>query len=151
MSRPPCHSPIRFSQRCCSAHIDLELPGIVVIGNQSAGKSSLVEAISGISVPRDAGTCIRCPMECRLASGPAKSRSATKTTDRESGSFTGLFSSSRIHITLRIPTAPSPLDTHKATAATAVGDEHGDAKLRTYMMAELYRVLQGWLRGGYER
>ncbi|KAH0580123.1 hypothetical protein H2248_002929 [Termitomyces sp. 'cryptogamus'] len=38
-----------------------------VIGNQSAGKSSVVEAISGITVPRDAGTCTRCPMECRLA------------------------------------------------------------------------------------
>ncbi|KAK0211639.1 P-loop containing nucleoside triphosphate hydrolase protein [Armillaria fumosa] len=46
----------------------IELPRIVVIGNQSAGKSSVVEAISGITVPRDAGTCTRCPMECRLAS-----------------------------------------------------------------------------------
>ncbi|KAI0698693.1 P-loop containing nucleoside triphosphate hydrolase protein [Earliella scabrosa] len=53
--------------RALGAHIDVELPRIVVIGNQSAGKSSLVEAISGISVPRDAGTCTRCPMECRLA------------------------------------------------------------------------------------
>ncbi|KAI0820111.1 P-loop containing nucleoside triphosphate hydrolase protein [Trametes gibbosa] len=53
--------------RTLGAHIDLELPRIVVIGNQSAGKSSLVEAISGISVPRDAGTCTRCPMECRLS------------------------------------------------------------------------------------
>ncbi|KAG7442467.1 uncharacterized protein BT62DRAFT_954832 [Guyanagaster necrorhizus] len=46
----------------------LKLPRVVVIGNQSAGKSSVVEAISGINVPRDAGTCTRCPMECRLAS-----------------------------------------------------------------------------------
>ncbi|KAI9058588.1 hypothetical protein FKP32DRAFT_1761416 [Trametes sanguinea] len=52
--------------RALGAHVDIELPRIVVIGNQSAGKSSLVEAISGISVPRDAGTCTRCPMECRL-------------------------------------------------------------------------------------
>ncbi|KAF9021368.1 hypothetical protein BDZ89DRAFT_1071439 [Hymenopellis radicata] len=50
------------------AQSDLELPRVVVIGNQSAGKSSVVEAISGINVPRDAGTCTRCPMECRLSS-----------------------------------------------------------------------------------
>ncbi|KAI0743138.1 P-loop containing nucleoside triphosphate hydrolase protein [Daedaleopsis nitida] len=49
------------------AQIDLDLPRIVVIGNQSVGKSSLVEAISGINVPRDTGTCTRCPMECRLS------------------------------------------------------------------------------------
>ncbi|EPQ53379.1 hypothetical protein GLOTRDRAFT_79497 [Gloeophyllum trabeum ATCC 11539] len=46
----------------------LELPRIAVIGGQSAGKSSLVEAISGIKVPRDSGTCTRCPMECTLSS-----------------------------------------------------------------------------------
>ncbi|KAJ6487722.1 P-loop containing nucleoside triphosphate hydrolase protein [Mycena sanguinolenta] len=54
--------------RAVGAQGDLDLPKITVIGNQSAGKSSLVEAISGIKVPRDAGTCTRCPMECRLAS-----------------------------------------------------------------------------------
>ncbi|TFK69298.1 hypothetical protein BDN72DRAFT_768086 [Pluteus cervinus] len=46
---------------------DLDLPKIAVIGNQSAGKSSIVEAISGISVPRDGGTCTRCAFECRLS------------------------------------------------------------------------------------
>ncbi|KAI0696227.1 P-loop containing nucleoside triphosphate hydrolase protein [Cerioporus squamosus] len=56
--------------RALGAQVFLDLPRIVVIGNQSAGKSSLVEAISGISVPRDAGTCTRCPMECRLANTP---------------------------------------------------------------------------------
>ncbi|KAJ6582935.1 P-loop containing nucleoside triphosphate hydrolase protein [Mycena vulgaris] len=54
--------------RSVGAQGDLDLPRITVIGNQSAGKSSVVEAISGIKVPRDAGTCTRCPLECRLSS-----------------------------------------------------------------------------------
>ncbi|KAG8958379.1 hypothetical protein FRC03_009190 [Tulasnella sp. 419] len=45
---------------------ELDLPQIVVVGSQSVGKSSLIESMSGISLPRDAGTCTRCPMECRL-------------------------------------------------------------------------------------
>ncbi|KAJ7249503.1 P-loop containing nucleoside triphosphate hydrolase protein [Mycena haematopus] len=47
--------------------IDIDLPQIAVIGSQSAGKSSLIESISGITLPRAAGTCTRCPTECRLA------------------------------------------------------------------------------------
>lgn len=35
------------------------LPKVVVVGDQSAGKSSLIEAISEIKVPRSAGTCTR--------------------------------------------------------------------------------------------
>ncbi|KAK1234389.1 hypothetical protein PQX77_002427 [Marasmius sp. AFHP31] len=54
--------------RAVGAQTELDLPRIAVIGNQSAGKSSVVEAISGINVPRNAGTCTRCPMECRLSS-----------------------------------------------------------------------------------
>ncbi|KAG6843814.1 hypothetical protein H0H87_012992 [Tephrocybe sp. NHM501043] len=53
--------------RATGSQAELDLPRITVIGNQSAGKSSVVEAISGITVPRDAGTCTRCPMECRLS------------------------------------------------------------------------------------
>lgn len=45
-----------------------DMPRITVIGGQSAGKSSLVEAVSGINVPRDSGTCTRCPMECSMSS-----------------------------------------------------------------------------------
>ncbi|KAE9990102.1 hypothetical protein EG327_001875 [Venturia inaequalis] len=35
-------------------------------GDQSAGKSSLIEAISEIKVPRDAGCCTRCPLQINL-------------------------------------------------------------------------------------
>ncbi|KAJ3557530.1 hypothetical protein NM688_g1423 [Phlebia brevispora] len=45
---------LRTIGRMRRAQADLDLPRIAVIGNQSAGKSSLVEAISGINVPRDA-------------------------------------------------------------------------------------------------
>ncbi|KAJ8092575.1 hypothetical protein PM082_006900 [Marasmius tenuissimus] len=54
--------------RSLGAQGELDLPRIVIIGNQSAGKSSVVEAISGINLPRDAGTCTRAPIECRLTS-----------------------------------------------------------------------------------
>ena len=37
----------------------LPLPKIVVVGGQSAGKSSLIEGISEIKVPRDTGCCTR--------------------------------------------------------------------------------------------
>ncbi|KAG8796375.1 hypothetical protein FRC12_024551 [Ceratobasidium sp. 428] len=45
---------------------ELELPNMVCVGSQSVGKSSLIEALSGINLPRQSGTCTRCPIECRL-------------------------------------------------------------------------------------
>ncbi|KAJ7102892.1 P-loop containing nucleoside triphosphate hydrolase protein [Mycena epipterygia] len=54
--------------RALGANTFFDLPSITVIGGQSAGKSSLVEAVSGINVPRDSGTCTRCPMECTMSS-----------------------------------------------------------------------------------
>ncbi|KZT22318.1 hypothetical protein NEOLEDRAFT_1171464 [Neolentinus lepideus HHB14362 ss-1] len=45
---------------------DIDLPEIAVIGSQSVGKSSLIESISGITLPRSSGTCTRCPTVCKL-------------------------------------------------------------------------------------
>uniref|UniRef100_A0A673GUB6 Interferon-induced GTP-binding protein Mx2-like n=1 Tax=Sinocyclocheilus rhinocerous TaxID=307959 RepID=A0A673GUB6_9TELE len=42
---------------------DLALPTIVVIGDQSSGKSSVLEALSGIALPRGSGIVTRCPLE----------------------------------------------------------------------------------------
>ncbi|RXW23695.1 hypothetical protein EST38_g2159 [Candolleomyces aberdarensis] len=36
--------------------VDIDLPQIVVVGQQSSGKSSLIESVSGITLPRAAGT-----------------------------------------------------------------------------------------------
>jgi len=44
----------------------LKLPRIVVIGNQGSGKSSLIEAIAKIGLPKAKGTTTRCPMEIIL-------------------------------------------------------------------------------------
>ncbi|KAK7436890.1 hypothetical protein VKT23_018911 [Stygiomarasmius scandens] len=60
--------------RTHGAQQEFDVTQVVVIGNQSSGKSSVVEAISGINVPRDAGTCTRCPTHIRLT--PAANFSA---------------------------------------------------------------------------
>ncbi|KAL5513429.1 hypothetical protein ACEPAH_3828 [Sanghuangporus vaninii] len=58
--------------RDIGAQANFDIPRIAVIGGQSAGKSSLVEAVSGIRVPRDSGTCTRCPMEVNMISQPGQ-------------------------------------------------------------------------------
>lgn len=42
------------------------LPKCVVLGDQSTGKSSVIEAISGITTPRSTDTCTRCPLFIQL-------------------------------------------------------------------------------------
>ncbi len=42
----------------------------VVCGDQSAGKSSVLQRITGIELPRAAGTCTRAPMEVNLRRAP---------------------------------------------------------------------------------
>uniref|UniRef100_A0A7S2IE09 Dynamin-type G domain-containing protein n=2 Tax=Haptolina brevifila TaxID=156173 RepID=A0A7S2IE09_9EUKA len=41
---------------------NINLPGIVVVGSQNAGKSALLEALSGIRFPRGDGLVTRCPI-----------------------------------------------------------------------------------------
>jgi len=55
--------------RECGLEEFFSLPKVAVIGNQSSGKSSLIEAISQIKVPRDDKRCTKCPIELRLRSG----------------------------------------------------------------------------------
>ena len=52
-------------------NLDLPLPKIVVVGDQSTGKSSLIEGMSEIKVPRSSGTCTRCPLEINLSDSSA--------------------------------------------------------------------------------
>ncbi|XP_021822752.1 dynamin-related protein 4C-like isoform X2 [Prunus avium] len=44
----------------------IQLPTIVVVGDQSSGKSSVLESLAGISLPRGQGICTRVPLVMRL-------------------------------------------------------------------------------------
>ncbi|KAK0708006.1 P-loop containing nucleoside triphosphate hydrolase protein [Lasiosphaeris hirsuta] len=43
------------------------LPELVLVGDQSSGKSSLMSAIAGLTLPRSSGTCTRCPIHIRIS------------------------------------------------------------------------------------
>ncbi|XP_053544499.1 interferon-induced GTP-binding protein Mx1-like isoform X2 [Ictalurus punctatus] len=45
---------------------DLALPAIAVIGDQSSGKSSVLEALSGVPLPRGGDIVTRCPLELKM-------------------------------------------------------------------------------------
>jgi GTP-binding protein EngB required for normal cell division len=49
----------------------IQLPTIVVVGDQSSGKSSVLESLAGISLPRGQGICTRVPLIMRLQDDPA--------------------------------------------------------------------------------
>ncbi|XP_009502896.2 interferon-induced GTP-binding protein Mx isoform X2 [Phalacrocorax carbo] len=59
------------SLRALGIEKDLALPAIAVIGDQSSGKSSVLEALSGIALPRGNGIVTRCPLELKLKKTPA--------------------------------------------------------------------------------
>ena len=60
--------------RNVGAQMEIDLPTIALCGQQSCGKSSLTEAISGVAMPRASGTCTRCPTELRLIQTPPNSK-----------------------------------------------------------------------------
>ncbi|KAN0065641.1 mitochondrial dynamin GTPase Msp1 [Thecaphora frezii] len=69
----------------------LTLPSIVVIGSQSSGKSSVLEAIVGHEfLPKGNNMVTRRPIELTLIHTPATPRRATKDTVVEYGEFPGL-------------------------------------------------------------
>ena len=57
---------------------NIDLPQLVVCGDQSAGKSSVLEGISGIPFPRDEGVCTKFATVCLPACG-LRSRSCNTT------------------------------------------------------------------------
>ncbi|XAR64694.1 Dynamin GTPase [Bertholletia excelsa] len=50
----------------------IQLPTIVVVGDQSSGKSSVLESLAGIDLPRGQGICTRVPLIMRLHHHPCR-------------------------------------------------------------------------------
>ena len=72
---------IKIIQRLDSLCIDATLPSLpkfVVVGDQSHGKSSIIEAICDIKLPRGQGTVTRCPFQ--ITTSAAKTEVAWKCT-----------------------------------------------------------------------
>ncbi|GES63822.1 dynamin GTPase [Aspergillus terreus] len=53
--------------------LDLPVPQIVVLGDQSSGKSSVLESLARISLPVGTGLCTRFPIELVLRNGSSDS------------------------------------------------------------------------------
>jgi hypothetical protein len=49
---------------------DVFLPELVLVGDQSAGKSSLMSGLAWLNLPRSAGVCTRCPIHIRVSDSP---------------------------------------------------------------------------------
>eukprot|EP00300_Choanocystis_sp_HF-7_P016652 c19478_g1_i4.p1 GENE.c19478_g1_i4~~c19478_g1_i4.p1 ORF type:complete len:284 (-),score=39.65 c19478_g1_i4:1630-2451(-) len=58
--------------------INLNIPTIAVVGDQSSGKSSVLEALSGISLPRGQNIVTRCPLILRMVDAPSKDSSVAR-------------------------------------------------------------------------
>lgn len=46
---------------------DVPLPELVLVGDQSAGKSSVMSGLANLDLPRSEGTCTRCPLHIRVS------------------------------------------------------------------------------------
>lgn len=57
--------------RSQGVHQDVPLPQIAVMGDQSSGKSSVLEALSGVPFPRGTGLVTRCPTQLIMKKTPA--------------------------------------------------------------------------------
>ncbi|KAH8666830.1 P-loop containing nucleoside triphosphate hydrolase protein [Xylariales sp. PMI_506] len=61
-----CNDTLGELQQLGVQHV-AQLPELVMVGDQSAGKSSLMSGLAEIDLPRSAGVCTRCPIHIRLS------------------------------------------------------------------------------------
>ena len=70
---------------------DVPLPAVVVIGDQSTGKSSVLEAISAVKLPRGTGIVTRCALELRMKRTEEASWKATISYNEAPSSVSGIL------------------------------------------------------------
>ncbi|KAF7561682.1 hypothetical protein G7046_g2469 [Stylonectria norvegica] len=61
-----CNDTLGELQQLGVSH-DVQLPELVLVGDQSAGKSSLMSGLASLDLPRSEGTCTRCPLHIRVS------------------------------------------------------------------------------------
>jgi GTPase SAR1 family protein len=61
-----CNDTLGELQQLGVEHI-VSLPSLVLVGDQSAGKSSLMSGLAGLNLPRSEGVCTRCPIHIRVS------------------------------------------------------------------------------------
>ncbi|KAL3962863.1 hypothetical protein ACCO45_004386 [Purpureocillium lilacinum] len=61
-----CNDTLGELQQLGVSH-DVQLPELVLVGDQSTGKSSLMSGLANLDLPRSEGTCTRCPLHIRVS------------------------------------------------------------------------------------
>lgn len=61
-----CNDTLGELQQLGVSH-DVQLPELVLVGDQSSGKSSLMSGLANLDLPRSEGTCTRCPLHIRVS------------------------------------------------------------------------------------
>lgn len=61
-----CNDTLAELQQLGIQHV-AQLPELVMVGDQSAGKSSLMSGLAELDLPRSGGICTRCPIHIRLS------------------------------------------------------------------------------------
>ncbi|KAI8923099.1 P-loop containing nucleoside triphosphate hydrolase protein [Entophlyctis helioformis] len=107
--------------RSSGAHLDLDLATIAICGNQSVGKSSVVEAICGIKLPVSDSTCTRSVTELRLIDGPSDAALAAATPSRRPPSAMAAAAPPSLPLQPPAPAhAPSHAPAHAAPWSCAI-------------------------------
>ena len=68
--------------------VPISLPTIVVIGDQSSGKSSVLESISGINLPKGGGCVTKCPLIMQLRATEGEEYADIRTANEPMGEET---------------------------------------------------------------